>query len=271
LPAFLLTWNPNNYPFHEVVGMAAGTAAGRSQVMRWSTGSRQIRPNDRLFLLRQAEEPRGLVAAGWALGEAFEADHFDPAKAGEGKKKWYIMGRYDRVLDPAVTTPLPTDFASGPLVGVHWRSQLSGILIPADAADQLEQVWAEHIGAVTRAAFETEPDPEADQFPEGRVVYRLHRQRERDPRVVEQAKALARERHGRVFCEACGFDFEAAYGDLGRDFIEGHHTRPLSSYPGEQETRAADIALVCSNCHRMLHRRRPWLGPDELGAVLRGR
>jgi predicted HNH restriction endonuclease len=34
------------------------------------------------------------------------------------------------------------------------------------------------------------------------------------------------------------------------------------------KTRAADIALVCSNCHRMLHRRRPWLTMSDLKTLL---
>ena len=29
-----------------------------------------------------------------------------------------------------------------------------------------------------------------------------------------------------------------------------------------------DIALVCANCHRMLHRKRPWLNMDDLKKVL---
>jgi hypothetical protein len=268
MPTFLLTWNPKEYSFDERVTMAAKTAAGQSDVLRWSTGSRKIRRNDRLFLLRQGREPKGLVAAGWALRRPFKEDHYNSERAAKGEKKWYVMGRYDRVLDPDVTTPLPTDFTDCPLAEVRWRTQMSGILISPDAAEQLECVWAEYVGAVARAAFEAEFDPDADGFPEGRVVYRLHRQRERNRDVIDRAKAQAKQRYGRLVCCVCTFDFEAVYGDVGRDFIEGNHTRPLSSLPGEQETRVEDIALVCSNCHRMLHRRRPWLGPVELGALL---
>ncbi len=44
---------------------------------------------------------------------------------------------------------------------------------------------------------------------------------------------------------------------IGSDFIEGHHTVPISELKGEVKTKVKDVALVCSNCHRMLHRRRP--------------
>ncbi|UZW66371.1 hypothetical protein OC195_21405 [Priestia flexa] len=34
------------------------------------------------------------------------------------------------------------------------------------------------------------------------------------------------------------------------------------------ETKVEDIALVCANCHRMLHRQRPWLSISELKQLL---
>lgn len=67
-------------------------------------------------------------------------------------------------------------------------------------------------------------------------------------------------------CEVCGFDFEAVYGELGRGFIECHHVVPLSE--GQRKTSLRDLALVCSNCHRMAHRRRPWPAVAELRALL---
>lgn len=58
-------------------------------------------------------------------------------------------------------------------------------------------------------------------------------------------------------CMVCDFDFEEVYGELGKDFIEVHHTKPLSSL--EQEITInpeEDLVCLCSNCHRMIHRRR---------------
>ena len=50
------------------------------------------------------------------------------------------------------------------------------------------------------------------------------------------------------------FDFQIVYGDLGKGFIEAHHRTPLSELKGEKTTKLDDLALVCSNCHRMLHK-----------------
>jgi 5-methylcytosine-specific restriction protein A len=108
-----------------------------------------------------------------------------------------------------------------------------------------------------------------DEAIEGRVLFRLHAQRERDPEITRRKKEAELARLGRLACEVCTFDFAATYGQLGEGFIECHHRLPLSS-SGERKTRPSDLALVCPNCHRMLHRSRTALSVEELAALLRG-
>lgn len=105
-------------------------------------------------------------------------------------------------------------------------------------------------------------------FPEGREIELKHRARERNQAVIKKAKEIFKQKHGELICQVCGFSFSEKYGDIGRDFIEGHHTIPLSCLNSETKTRPDDIALVCSNCHRMLHRKRPWLGMSELKKLI---
>jgi HNH endonuclease len=51
---------------------------------------------------------------------------------------------------------------------------------------------------------------------------------------------------------------------IDRGFIEVHHTKPLSESEGDMETDpATDLVPVCSNCHRMIHRRK-----DDVLSVL---
>ena len=113
-------------------------------------------------------------------------------------------------------------------------------------------------------------DEELDEIAasEGRSVLVAHYRRERN-RALRQAKiAAVRARGGHTGCEVCGFDFEATYGKIGEDFIEVHHVVPLH-VSGETITRLGDLALLCSNCHRMVHRAIPWLTPDQLRERLR--
>lgn len=111
--------------------------------------------------------------------------------------------------------------------------------------------------------------PDEEAFPEGAVKQRLHLARERNRELVARAKQHFKKQHDdRLFCEVCGFDFAARYGPIGEDYIEAHHTIPVSELTEESVTRIKDLAIVCSNCHRMLHRRRPWLTMDELRQIL---
>ena len=72
--------------------------------------------------------------------------------------------------------------------------------------------------------------------------------------------------HGYV-CQCCGFDFRRVYGDLGEEYIEAHHLTPLSSLP-EGKTVSMDpqndFAVLCSNCHRMVHKKNPPLPVEEV-------
>lgn len=103
---------------------------------------------------------------------------------------------------------------------------------------------------------------------EGREFLRLHRTRERDPSLVRQKKKTASATYGALACEVCGFDFAAFYGVLGDGYAECHHIQPLWQTSGPCQTTLDDLAIVCSNCHRMLHRR-PWHTIDQLKLVLR--
>ncbi|MGQ5225085.1 HNH endonuclease [Streptomyces sp. yara] len=102
---------------------------------------------------------------------------------------------------------------------------------------------------------------------EGRLLIRRHRSRERDQRLRKRKiDAALRQGHG-LACEACGFDFEATYGVRGAGYIECHHVVPLHEV-GEGRTKLRDLALICSNCHRMIHRKAPWPTPEELRRLI---
>ena len=116
--------------------------------------------------------------------------------------------------------------------------------------------------------FPETPEEDEDSIQEGRLLYRRHRTRERDPRIVTKKKAAARARNGALRCEACGFDFERSYGQRGVNYIECHHLAPLAQSGPTTGPRLQNLALVCANCHRMIHRREPWLKLDELQALL---
>ena len=105
-------------------------------------------------------------------------------------------------------------------------------------------------------------------FAEGRQKIKTHIVRERNHHVITLAKQKALKKHGVLTCEICGFDFVKYYGELGKDFVEGHHIKPVSELSPGERTRVEDIVLLCSNCHSMIHRRKPWLSKEELKSLL---
>jgi 5-methylcytosine-specific restriction protein A len=100
---------------------------------------------------------------------------------------------------------------------------------------------------------------------EGAAVTYYGRRYERDP--INRKRAI--EFHG-LSCKVCGFNFEEVYGERGKDFIEVHHIKPLSTLEKEIVVDPEqDLVPVCANCHRMIHRRKDnILTVDELKALI---
>ncbi len=66
---------------------------------------------------------------------------------------------------------------------------------------------------------------------------------------------------GHIKCLICFFDFFDFYGEIGKNYIEIHHVKPVLQYEAEEENKFLKDALenvipTCSNCHRMIHRDR---------------
>jgi len=108
------------------------------------------------------------------------------------------------------------------------------------------------------------PIPPDNQFlyDEGREREIRTNRVERNRKLVERAKQI----HG-LTCQVCGFNFESFYGEHGAGFIEVHHKFPVSlaAKMGSRKVDAeADMAVLCPNCHRMIHRGTELLDVDEL-------
>lgn len=126
-------------------------------------------------------------------------------------------------------------------------------------------------GAALSSADPLSPDEDEDpdfEAVEGRILTRIHHARERNRKLVELKKRSAKRQFGKVACEVCGFEFVTLYGKHGEDFAECHHDVALSLLRPGTRTRLADLRIVCSNCHRMIHHRRPWLAAHQLREIV---
>jgi hypothetical protein len=99
-------------------------------------------------------------------------------------------------------------------------------------------------------------DPEYSAFEgEQRRLYIMHRRRENSLREKKIMAAMY-ENHGVLKCEVrrCGFDFKARYGKIGEGFAHVHHLKPLAEAPPQgMKINLKDLAVVCANCHAMIH------------------
>ena len=139
--------------------------------------------------------------------------------------------------------------------------------LAADLADMLNLYAAAIIRGGTQelettghAVAELGEEYRADASLEEKRRLRLHFRVERNQRLSHFAKQI----HGYT-CQICGFNFLRVYGDLGKDYIEAHHLTPLHKLPPDSPIRLSprdDFAVLCANCHRMVHRSG---APSDLG------
>ena len=144
---YLLTWSPKKWQWRDLTRLIAEVKKKGYCVTDWSCGNnKSIEKGDRLFLLRQGEEPRGIVAAGYADSEPFEAIHWREEKAKAGRTTMYLRVRWERLLNPETESTFPREWLNeGALSRVNWNTQISGISIRSEAADELEQRWADFL------------------------------------------------------------------------------------------------------------------------------
>jgi 5-methylcytosine-specific restriction protein A len=96
-----------------------------------------------------------------------------------------------------------------------------------------------------------EEDEDGRRLIEDLRKLRQHKRIDRNSKLAKEAKRI----HGTV-CKVCGFDFEDTYGEIGKGFIEAHHLQPLGNLKNERLLLSPkdDFTVLCSNCHRMIHR-----------------
>jgi predicted HNH restriction endonuclease len=111
---------------------------------------------------------------------------------------------------------------------------------------------------------ELKNDDNQKPFYEGSVKQITVNSYERDTKARQECIAI----HG-LSCAVCGFNFEAKYGKLGKDFIHVHHLKPLAEIQAEYRVDPEkDLRPICPNCHAMLHSRKEIFTIDKLKKII---
>ncbi len=216
----------------------------------------------------------GRVFLTLAQGTTIIREEFGNGTHGELRRRAELIRarlpeRLSRFSDAAVelggTTTLARDYE--PSVAFATAYDLSSLPAEAILVEDLAEIVRLYMKLTARGgvdAFDVAPISEVADDHRATIVerrrYRLHRKLDRDSRAAKAAKKV----HGYV-CQACGFDFEAVYGEIGKGYIEAHHLTPLSELPEDvpvHQDPKSDFAVLCANCHRMMHRN---AGPRDVG------
>lgn len=101
---------------------------------------------------------------------------------------------------------------------------------------------------------------------EGGLNERTHKYRERNSTAAKKLKKKALEKKT-LKCSGCEVDYYSVYGELGISLMECHHLIPLSSSKHTGTTKSSELALLCANCHRLIHSKKEPLTLDELSLI----
>jgi 5-methylcytosine-specific restriction protein A len=242
--AVILGWNAdrwNRWNYRSVVEQVL--ESGR-YLDRWDVGrSRNIKPGTEVWLLLQgsSDAGSGVIGHGAVVSEHCESGLTTDPEA---------TGRYAGIAFDALM-PLGEQIRSGSLVesvpDIRWDAAFrrSVVSVPRSAEPDLRRLWRD-LGPAVIDPTELIPG----SYPLDAVSSIEVNRYERNPDARQMCLAF----HGTA-CAACGFSFEATYGEIGDGFIHVHHTVPASLLgSGYQLDPVADLVPLCANCHAMVHR-----------------
>ncbi|MBH42941.1 MAG: hypothetical protein CL787_05425 [Chloroflexi bacterium] len=147
--------------------------------------------------------------------------------------------------------------------GSTLRTVQGGYLTKCTA--HLYSVFRRALGISETASTVTQgADDLHQEYAEGVRIQREVHFFSRNPQLAKRAKA-----HYGYTCQGCGFNFRDGYGNLGEGYAECHHLTPLSERPESEWNQTilnaiTDVTVLCANCHRMIHRKRPALTLEQL-------
>lgn len=142
---YLLTWNAARWPWYDLADTADRVLMGDKVSDRWNCSkNKSITIGDRIFILKQGAEPRGIMASGWATSPVFQDLHWDELRAAQGHFTNYIQFEYDKLIDPDREAILEREYLKyvPGLSQFHWDTRSSGIRIDPAVLQQLESAWA---------------------------------------------------------------------------------------------------------------------------------
>lgn len=115
------------------------------------------------------------------------------------------------------------------------------------------------------------PEVEAEEIVgiEGKLLIRLHIYRERDRHFARMVRRHYKSQAGgKLICHACGSVPVKTYGPNGESCVEAHHKIPIEQLQPDSVTVVSEMAMLCANCHRVVHSKRPCLTVEQVSQLV---
>lgn len=256
--AYLYTWNPKQSPWDDLNLKIDQVKNKGVSEGRWSCydNRTKIKEGDIFFLMRLKTPPKGIIGFGVILTQPYTAKHWDESRA--DKTAYYTKIRFEALEEKPF---LPLEYLKENYSNQQWTPQASGRSISHDIAEDLYEL----IQNDSRFMFKPGEKIINNHYQEGTTRISTITKYERNP----AARQACIDHYG-YQCSVCEFKFADIYGEkIGKDFIEVHHLKPVSTKQEEYEINPIeDLRPVCSNCHRMLHKRIPIYSIQELKEII---
>jgi 5-methylcytosine-specific restriction protein A len=241
MTAIILAWNPdrwNDWNYTAVVEQVRG--AGQYHATWTIAGDAILPAGADAWLLLQGRRGRGLLGHGMIVATLSNATQ--PSEAAR-KPTTQLVITFDSLLP--LGDQISPDILRDSVPEVGWDG-VRGVQAVGPAVEpRIRELWLR-----SGPVLLSDPAlPVPGTYPAWAVSKVEANRFERDPEARRACIA-----HYGTSCAACGFSFEIAYGDIGRDFIDVHHTVPVSQLNENYRLDpVTDLVPLCANCHAMAH------------------
>jgi len=244
MATFLLVWNPEQWHWWDDLGDSFERSR-RYWYGDWSTGrNKSIRRGDRVFLSRVGREPRGIVASGYATTAVYPDRHWQDQRRKAGVKGLYIDVKFETLLNPSREAILDRSVLDqGVLRSMNWSPRVSGVQIPAPIAAALERAWSRFLSRGVPPRPVAEPRA-IEGLRTETTSYVRGRSRELRDLALQDSRGI---------CEACCVNFGRVLAGKGVRVLQVHHRKQLAAADSPRLTRLSDLAVLCANCHMLVH------------------
>ena len=244
--AYLFIWNHENWHIDKLIPKIEEVKINGKATDEWSiAGHKKVRIGDRAFITSVNNKIKGIFASGKIVAKDFMfLNHSNIMVHG-------VAIEFDTFINPIADQILNIEVVKSKVpVKQKWPPQSSGTQIKAGNIGELESLWERFCVETDVYKNMAVRELTISEGTSNEIVQTVY---ERN----KYARMLCLKHHG-YSCAVCDFNFEAVYGDIGKDFIHVHHLNQLSNIGEQHKTNPiTDLCPVCPNCHAMLHKVNP--------------